>query len=62
MVFKIKYTNCRHNFGRIRSAARFEGSAWQNTFIGVKICSYHMFKTNFSEHNKIWEGTVKIWG
>jgi len=20
-----------------------------------------MFKTNFSEHNKIWEGTIKVW-
>jgi len=21
-----------------------------------------MFETNFSEHNKIWEGTKKVWG
>ena len=24
-------------------------------------CSYHMFKTMFSEDNKIWGGTKKIW-
>jgi len=25
MVFKTKYTNCRHNFGRTRTVARFWG-------------------------------------
>jgi len=25
----------------------------QNTFLGGKVCFYHMFKTIFSEHNKI---------
>jgi len=30
--------------------------------MGKDIYFYHMFKTNFSEHNKIWGATNKIWG
>ena len=55
MAFKTNYSNCRHNFGRTRPVARFEGLEGQNTFLwGKDFSIYHMFETNFSEHNKIW--------
>jgi len=35
----------------------------QNAFLGGKdFCFHHMFKTNFSEHIKIWGATKNIWG
>jgi len=30
--------------------------------LGERFCFYHMFKINFSKHNKIWKSTKKIWG
>jgi len=37
MVFKTKYPNCRHNFGRIRPVATFLGLGEENTFLGGRI-------------------------
>jgi len=52
MAFKTKYSNCRHNFGRTRPVARFKGLEGQNTFLwGKDFNFYHMFETNFSQHN-----------
>jgi len=31
-------------------------------FMGERFLFFFMFKTNFSEYNKILEGTRKIWG
>jgi len=54
MAFKTKYSDCRHNFGRIRPVDRSQGLGKKIYFRGKDFCIYHMFKTNFSEHNKIW--------
>jgi len=60
--WRSKYSNCRHNFGSTRPVARFYGLQGQNTFLwGKDFKIYHMFETNFSEHNKILGGTNKIW-
>jgi len=62
MAFKTKYLNCRHNFGRTRPVARLQGLGEKYFLGGKDFCFYHMFKTNFSEHNKIWEGHNKDLG
>jgi len=52
-----KIPNSGHNFGRIRPVARFSGLRGKYIFRGKDFYFYHMFKTNFFEHNKILGGT-----
>jgi len=58
---KPKYSNCKLIFGTTRPAARFWGLGGQNTLLLAKDFNfYHMFETNFSEHNKIWGGQKRF--
>ena len=63
MAFKTKYSNCRHNFGRIRPVARFQGLGDAKYIFSEKDFNiYHMLQTNFSEHNKIWGAQKQMSG
>jgi len=61
MAFKTNYPNCKYNFGRTRPVD--SSKVWGKiTFSeGKDFRFYHMFQTNFSEHNKSL-GTQKIIG
>ena len=52
MAFKTKYPNCRHNFGRTRPVARFQGLGGKYIFRGNGFCFHHMFKTNLGKNKK----------
>jgi len=56
MSLKRKYPNCGHNFGRTRPVAKVKLLGCKMQFFGKDFYFYYMFKTNFSEHSKHFQG------
>jgi len=67
MVFKTKYSNCRHKFGRTRPVARFWGLGGKRYFYGGKILIFiirlkqiFLSTTNLGDTKKIWGNSPRM--